>query len=93
MRPVVVADNAYRDLQRLEDWLLERDLGAARRFGDVVADAIASLRDMPERGRARGSRGVRELVTPFGSAAYLIQYRVYPDRVVVVRITHSRERR
>ena len=93
MKAVVLAAQAYRDLQRLEDWLVERGAGAALRFGDETADAIRSLAEFAERGRLLHGKVLRELVVRFGSAAYLIRYRVYEDRVVVVRIIHSRERR
>lgn len=34
---------------------------------------------------------MRELVVPFGEAAYVIRYRVGPNIVLIARIRHSRE--
>jgi len=36
---------------------------------------------------------MRELYTPFGAHAYVVQYRVQGDAVVILRIRHSLERR
>jgi plasmid stabilization system protein ParE len=54
---------------------------------------MKSLEDFPERGRlATGSRG-RELFVRFGSQAYVIRYRVEPDRIIIATVHHSLERR
>ncbi len=93
MRRVVVSARAYQDLQRLDEWLHERNPRAAARLGPLLDTAIASLSEFAERGRAGPAAGLREIVVPFGSAAYLIQYRVEVEAVIVARIRHSRERR
>ncbi len=36
---------------------------------------------------------MRELLVPFGAHAYVLQYRVQGDEVVILRIRHSLERR
>jgi plasmid stabilization system protein ParE len=93
MRRVIVSPRAYDDLSRLEDWLHARNVQAAARLGPLLDDAIVSLQEFAERGRAAPRHRFREIVVPFGSAAYVIQYRIEPDRVIVARIRHSRERR
>lgn len=55
--------------------------------------AIASLDEMAERGRRTRTVGIRELVVPFGSAAYIVTYRVEAERVLIARLHHSRESR
>ncbi|WP_255367445.1 hypothetical protein [Caulobacter sp. UNC279MFTsu5.1] len=37
--------------------------------------------------------GLRELIVPFGSAGYVLQYDVQPRQVIVLRIFHSLEDR
>lgn len=91
MRRIVVSQTAAADLRRLNDWLHERGV-AAEGAGDLIADAILSLRDFPDRGRPGPRPDLRELVTPFGKGAYLIAYRIFADRVVIARIRHSREK-
>lgn len=58
----------------------------------TIADAVASLRKHPERGKPCLD-GMRELIVPFGSAGYVIRYAVERDAVIVLRIFHSLEDR
>jgi len=83
---------ANRDVVRLTDFLAERNPKAALRANEALAEATLSLSEMPERGRLV-AEGLRELVVRFGRGAYIIQYRVEPDRVVIARIFHSLEDR
>ena len=49
---------------------------------------------MPERGRPSPFQpNLRELIVPFGSAAYVVEYRVDEAAVVVSRVFHSLEDR
>ena len=95
MARVIVSQAALRDLTRLEAWLAERSPEAAGRIGPLLDAALASLADHPERGRQGPRAALRELVVPFGGAAYLVQYRIEASAgmVVVARVRHSRERR
>jgi toxin ParE1/3/4 len=90
---VVVLPAAQADLVRLEAFLIEQAPSAARRAVEAISTALRSLKSFPERGRRPFDDGRREVIVPFASAAYVIQYRVGPERVVVIRIFHSREAR
>jgi plasmid stabilization system protein ParE len=81
------------DLHRLPEFLDAKSVLAGARSRQVLADAITSLRDLPNRGRPGPRAGVRELVVAFGRDAYIFRYRVGADEVVVVSIRHFRERR
>jgi plasmid stabilization system protein ParE len=92
---IVIAPAAADDLARLRSFLDSVDQRAAERSSILLEAAIQSLLDFPQRGRPSGLKGVRELIIPFGRAAYLIRYAHFPARsdVVVLRIWHSREER
>jgi plasmid stabilization system protein ParE len=91
---IELSPQAAFDLDRLQVWLLERGaVKSAREAFAQLQDGIDSLATFPNRGRSTPYPHVRELVKRFGRSAYLIQYRIYPDRVVVARIRHSREHR
>ena len=92
-RSVLLLPEAEQDLLRLEDFLIERAPRAALRASALISDAVLSLSELPERGRSATTLGLRELVVPFGGAAYIIHYRVREGSVVVSRIFHSREDR
>jgi toxin ParE1/3/4 len=92
-RDVRLTSIANRDLARLVDFLADRNPAAALRAYDILEEAILSLDQFSERGRPGPEPGQRELIVPFGSGAYVVQYRVDPTTVVVARIFHGREDR
>ena len=92
---VVVTDTALADLERLREFLAEKDVGAAERATTALIEAIDSLMSFPERGRPSVLRGFRELVVPFGQSSYVVRYAIRSaiDAVYVYRIWHGREHR
>jgi len=85
---------ALLDLERLYDFLVEREPAAAERAIRVIEDGADRLGEWPERGRAMDDNtGRRELVVPFGAGAYVLRYRLHQDTVVILRVWHSREER
>jgi plasmid stabilization system protein ParE len=91
---VRLLQQAYDDLDRFESFLLPKNPDAAQRAVDLLLDAAASLSGAPGKGRPVG-RGFRELIVPFGRAAYIMRYRVDETRriVFITQIWHSREDR
>lgn len=87
------APEAIGDIERLREFLDEVSPSAAIRATDRILSAIRSLDRFPGRGRPASVEGLRELVVPFGGAAYLVRY--FHDepagRIVVIRIWHGRE--
>lgn len=92
---LIVAPEAAADLNRLRAFLADKNPDAAQRAASSLIDAIQSLDTFPDRGRPTGIEGVRELIVPFGSSAYVLRYAHMPDteEVVVLRIFHGREQR
>ncbi|MDB5429162.1 MAG: plasmid stabilization system [Caulobacter sp.] len=93
MTPVELSAAAVEDIRRLRVWLEERAPGQGRKVVTLLINAALTLEDLPARGRTVPDSVLRELVVRFGSSAYLMRYRIYKDRVVIVTIVHSRERR
>jgi len=60
---------------------------------DTLDASIRSLDEFSERARPGPEPGLRELIVPFGSGAYVVQYRVQEREVVAARIFHGREDR
>lgn len=85
---------ALDDLERLFEFLLERDPVAAERAMSAIASGAESLAEFPERGRPMGDEtGRRELLIPFGAGAYVLRYRLLREEAVIIRVWHSREER
>ena len=92
MKAVEFSVAARRDLVRLQEWLDERAPRAAGEAVDILIAAAQSLAEFPERGQLVRA-GLRELVVPFGSAGYVLQYGVGPRRVIIAHIFHTLEDR
>ncbi|HEY9145323.1 MAG TPA: type II toxin-antitoxin system RelE/ParE family toxin [Thiobacillus sp.] len=92
MTAVVYTSQALDDLDRLEDFLLETDVPAARKTIPLIVSAVETLRLHPNIGRRRGVQ-VRELVISRGKTGYIALYRYDEIRDVarVLAIRHQRE--
>lgn len=90
IRRIFLSKAALDDFDRLEAFLI--GTSAAVKASEAISDGIESLSDFSNRGR-RGPGGLRELQVPFGRAAYIIQYEVTAQSVLVARIFHSLEDR
>ena len=92
MARVVLTERALRDLERLFEYLAERDPArAAARLASVRA-AFTVLQDHPRLGRP-AEDGRRELVLARGRDACVAKYRWRPDDdvVLVLAVRHARE--
>jgi plasmid stabilization system protein ParE len=85
---------AWQDIQRLYDFLLNQDPDAAGRAVDVLLTGADRLVEMPEIGRPMGDdTGRREFYLPFGTSAYVLRYIINSEAVVIIRVWHCREHR
>lgn len=94
MRPyrVKLARDAQADLERLFDFVLERELERdsrdpqlAVRALDAIKSGIATLRTSPFTCRKAGaSPFLRELLIPFGTAGYVALFEIVDDETVVI---------
>ena len=82
------------DLERLYEFLLEKDPTAAERAIRAIGAGADRLVDFPEIGRPMADETKRrELFIPFGAGAYVLRYHMHGDAVVIIRVWHSREAR
>ena len=84
----------YEDLDRLSDFLIERDPELAERAISAIQKALTILEDFPLMARRASADDplLRELVIPFGSAGYVILFKVTDEAtVIVLAIRHQRE--
>lgn len=92
-RDVRLTAKAENDLQRLEDFLADKNPDASLRAAASITDAVLSLAEHAERGFVGPAANLRQIAVPFGDSGYIIQYRVQAQAVIVARIKHARERR
>ncbi|MEH2696131.1 MULTISPECIES: type II toxin-antitoxin system RelE/ParE family toxin [Rhizobium] len=84
----------YEDLDRLADFLIERDPDLAERAVNAIQKALMILQDFPLMARRASADDplLRELVVPFGSAGYVILFKVVSETsVIVLAVRHQRE--
>lgn len=87
-----LSPRAIDDLDRLPEFVRLSSPAAAVRIRAALVAAIASLAELPHRGRQL-ENGLRELPVGIGRYGYLVRYRVREDEVFVTRLKHARERR
>lgn len=87
------APDAEDDVLRLVDFLIEKDLSAAKRAERAIRNALRLLELSPFSCRKADSDPLlRELVIPFGHAGYVALFRIEDARTVtVLAIRHQRE--
>ena len=85
---------ALADLERVHEFLHQRDPAAAARALQAIELAASRLAELPEIGRPMGDgTGRKQLFIPFGAGAYVLRYRSHYGDIVIIRVWHSRERR
>jgi plasmid stabilization system protein ParE len=86
---------AREDLDRLYDFLLKRDLGAAERALAAIEQALTLLAYTPfscRKALLQKSPRWRELLIPFGHSGYVALFEIDDDRTVTVTaVRHQRE--
>jgi plasmid stabilization system protein ParE len=91
-REIVWLPEAARDVARLRDFIQEKNPQAAQRAASRIKEAAQILTENPEAGRpVEEVLPFRDLIIPFGSGNYILRYREELDRIVIVRVRHSKE--
>ncbi len=92
MARVEVTARALRDLERLFDFIAERDPDRAGAQVLSVRRAFELLADHPLLGRS-AEEGRRELILSRGRYGYIAKYRWIPaeDVVLILAVRHQRE--
>jgi plasmid stabilization system protein ParE len=93
MPRVILSPGAFRDLQRLREFLQPKSQEAAQRSARVIIKAIQVLGLQPGIGRPAEDLGpdCRELPIDFGSSGYLALYRLKGNEVIILAIRHQLE--
>ena len=94
MPQVILSARAQGDIGRLRNFLLEKDINAAKRAVLAIREAFLPLKQSPIIGRpVEDHPELRELIIDFGASGYLAMYRYERanDTVVILAIKHQRE--
>lgn len=92
MTEIVWLPESLDDLQRLHEFIAEYNAAAAAQAIATLLDAVESLRGFPEKGRPWDAEpAYRTLSVRFGARGYVVRYRLFEDRVTIVRVWHALE--
>lgn len=85
---------ALADLERFAEFLEKEHPGLSAIVAEEIAFKAAAIEQQPRIGQPIISKGeFRRLVLRAAGAAYVLQYRILDERVIVVRVFHAREAR
>ncbi len=91
---IVWREHALEDIDRLYNFLFEKDVQAAAKAAQVILRGSSLLEESSRLGRPMADgTGRRELFIPFGAGFYVLRYFLTSDTVVIVRVWHGREDR
>lgn len=85
---------AKQDLLRLYEFLVERDIEAARRALDAIRKSIDLLQDFPFTCRKASPDNpfLREMVIGFGDGGYVALFEIEAENIVtILAVRHQRE--
>ncbi len=83
---------ASRDVARLRDFLKSKNPLAAQRAAKRILEGVMPLGDNPGAGTpVEDLLDYQDLKLTFGSGEYIVRYREETNRVVIIRVRHSKE--
>jgi plasmid stabilization system protein ParE len=93
MPQVIFAPGAIRDLQRIRDFLHQKNPIAAKRAAVTIIQSVQVLGQQPHSGRPVEDmpEAYREWVIEFGDSGYVARYRLDDETIVILAVRHQRE--
>ena len=93
MSRLIWSPAALRDVQRVHQFLLEKNPVAAKEVMSVIRDTVKIIAQHAEIGRPATEMEpeYREWPIPYGSSGYLALYRLEGDTAVILALRHQRE--
>lgn len=97
---VTLLKEAVDDLQRLEDFAIERELASESPDWDTPQRALSAIQEGMRllawspytcRKADLGNGRSRELIIPFGGSGYILLFEIVGDDIVVGAVRHQRE--
>ena len=81
------------DLIRLREFIRPHNPRAARRSSEKIRKAAKLILDNPAIGTPVGDREDHEFYISFGQGGYILRYQIIGQKIVILKIWHTREDR
>ena len=92
MRKIIWLPEAVDDLERLREFIGDKNREAANRAAATIKNIVKILEDYPDIIHPLEELpDFHDLVVPFGSGGYIVRYRIEENIVYIVGIRHSKE--
>ncbi|MEB3043943.1 type II toxin-antitoxin system RelE/ParE family toxin [Rhizobium mulingense] len=93
MPQVIFSPAAFRDLERLREFLRPKNPLVARRAGETILKGVSLLSAHPHMGRLIEDlpEQYREWLIDFGESGYVARYRVDGDILTILAVRHQKE--
>ena len=89
---IIWLPGAIFDLKRLKEFLATLDKGAAQKAVVTIKRSVALLEQYDSLGKPVADLpDFRDVIIPFGSAGYVLRYRIRNEVVVIVAVRHAKE--
>jgi plasmid stabilization system protein ParE len=90
---LVWSATARNDLIRLREFIQSHNPRAAKQSSEKILKAVGLIVDNPAIGMQVEGRQDYELVILFGQNSYILRYQIIEQKIVILKIWHSREDR
>lgn len=90
---LVYSAEAVQDLERLREFIAEKNPSAALRVATELVSRIENLCVFPEMGRNIECAPVPDVIKDFTFGNYIVRYALYPGAIAILRIWHHYESR
>ena len=90
---IIYAPDADRDVALFHTWFLERSAKAAAAFMERLALAERRVAARPRAYRLLRDGETRRYSFKINRTTYLVDYRIEPAQIVVLRVWHGRQNR
>ena len=90
---LIWSSTARHDLIRLREFIEPHNPNAARRSSEKIRKATKLILDNPAIGTRIEGREDHEFFTAFGQGGYILRYQIIGQKIVILKIWHTREDR
>jgi toxin ParE1/3/4 len=94
MSEIIWLPEAVEDLERLHEFLMDKNPDAAKRAAQTILNGAKTLAEFPEIGRPMNDGTERrEIFAAFGSGGYVLRHIIEDETVFIIRVWHTKESR
>jgi plasmid stabilization system protein ParE len=92
MPKIVWLPSALSDIERIYEYISEKSQEAAQKIALHIKSSALQLSQFPDLGKPlQEEPGMRDYFTLWGNNSYVLRYRIFQERIVIIRVWNTRE--